>query len=225
MDYLLAQILLYLILAALIGFFIGWIIRSSGFESRMLASENQWRSRHHILQSENNRLQTELDELKQAGMTIQEIKPQIEASSSSSLPFRSRQGSRQPSNVDIGTNKNHPLQNLRDELSQIEKSQSPDQEHQIVETISDTVKTQPLDSRPEITEGSDDDSDDLKLIKGIGPKIESTLNELGIYQFRQIANFTEDNVNWVSQHLRFKGRIERENWIVQAKELISNTKS
>ncbi|MFK8067174.1 MAG: hypothetical protein AB8D52_02920 [Gammaproteobacteria bacterium] len=217
MDYLLAQILLYLILAALIGFFIGWIIRGSGFESRMLTSENQWRSRHHTLQSENNRLQAELDGLNQAGKVTQEINPQIEADSS--LPFRSRQVS-SPSDT-IETAQSHPLQSLRDELSQIEKVQSSNADHHVVETVSIDVEAQPLNSRPEMVEGSDD-SDDLKRIKGIGPKIEATLNELGIYQFRQIANFTEDNINWVNEHLRFKGRIERENWISQANDLINN---
>jgi NADH-quinone oxidoreductase subunit E len=61
--------------------------------------------------------------------------------------------------------------------------------------------------------------DDLKKISGIGPGIEKTLNGLGIYHFRQIAAFTPDNVAWVNQHLRFKGRIEREDWIEQARKL------
>lgn len=62
-------------------------------------------------------------------------------------------------------------------------------------------------------------ADDLKRISGVGPKLEKTLNGLGIYHFSQIAEFTPDNVAWVDRHLRFKGRIERENWIEQAKIL------
>ncbi|MGH6918742.1 MAG: NADH-quinone oxidoreductase subunit E, partial [Geminicoccaceae bacterium] len=61
--------------------------------------------------------------------------------------------------------------------------------------------------------------DDLKTISGIGPAIEKILHELGIYHFRQIADFTPDNVAWVNEHLRFKGRIEREDWIGQARKL------
>ena len=64
-----------------------------------------------------------------------------------------------------------------------------------------------------------DQKDDLKLVSGIGPKIESTLNELGIFHFSQIAAWTGDNVAWVDGYLSFKGRIQRENWISQAKEL------
>ena len=63
------------------------------------------------------------------------------------------------------------------------------------------------------------DVDDLKRIKGVGPVIEKTLNGLGIYQFKQIADFTEDNITWVDKYISFPGRIEREQWVPQAKEL------
>ena len=62
-------------------------------------------------------------------------------------------------------------------------------------------------------------ADDLKKISGVGPGIEKTLNKLGVFHYRQIAAFTPDNIAWVDQHLRFKGRIEREKWIEQAKTL------
>ena len=64
-----------------------------------------------------------------------------------------------------------------------------------------------------------DDADELKRIKGIGPVIEKTLNELGIYQFKQIADFTSDNVAWVDKYISFPGRIDREEWVSQAKAL------
>ncbi len=62
-------------------------------------------------------------------------------------------------------------------------------------------------------------SDDLKKIKGIGPKIEGILNGLGIYHFHQISEWNDDNKAWVDGYLSFKGRIDREQWIQQAKVL------
>ena len=62
-------------------------------------------------------------------------------------------------------------------------------------------------------------ADDLKRIKGIGPKLEGTLNGLGVYHFDQIANWTGAEVAWVDERLSFKGRIEREEWIPQARGL------
>jgi len=62
-------------------------------------------------------------------------------------------------------------------------------------------------------------AEDLKKISGVGPKIEGILNGLGIFHFDQIAAWTPENVAWVDDHLRFKGRIDREDWISQAANL------
>ena len=68
---------------------------------------------------------------------------------------------------------------------------------------------------------SRDGADDLQQIKGIGPKIAGILQELGIQRFEQIATWTPEKVDWVNERLRFKGRIEREEWIPQAKALMA----
>ena len=61
--------------------------------------------------------------------------------------------------------------------------------------------------------------DDLKMISGVGPKIEKTLNELGIYTFAQVAAWKKAEREWVDGYLRFHGRIERDDWVKQAKAL------
>lgn len=62
--------------------------------------------------------------------------------------------------------------------------------------------------------------DDLKLIKGIGPAIEKTLNDLGICRFHQIAEMSEFDIDRVAQQLPgFRSRIYREDWIGQARDL------
>jgi predicted flap endonuclease-1-like 5' DNA nuclease len=63
--------------------------------------------------------------------------------------------------------------------------------------------------------------DDLKRIRGIGVLIEKKLNSLGITSYEQVANWTDADIDRVSQLLDFKGRIERENWIEQARILSS----
>ncbi len=71
--------------------------------------------------------------------------------------------------------------------------------------------------RPAGLDAPKGEPDDLKKIGGVGPKLEGTLNELGIYHFWQIAEFTPDNVAWVDGYLSFKGRIDRDDWIGQAR--------
>ncbi|WP_428646229.1 NADH-quinone oxidoreductase subunit E [Roseibium sp.] len=63
--------------------------------------------------------------------------------------------------------------------------------------------------------------DDLKKLKGVGPKLEATLNELGFYHFDQVAGWGAAEIAWVDSRLKFKGRIERDGWIEQAKILAS----
>jgi len=68
-------------------------------------------------------------------------------------------------------------------------------------------------------DGPDGEPDDLKLILGVGPVLEGKLNELGIYHFWQIAKFEQRDIDLVNDATAFPGRIERDEWIDQAKNL------
>ena len=63
--------------------------------------------------------------------------------------------------------------------------------------------------------------DDLKRIRGVGVLIEKKLNSLAVTTYEQVANWTSADIDRVSQLLDFKGRIERENWVEQARILAS----
>ena len=62
-------------------------------------------------------------------------------------------------------------------------------------------------------------SDDLKRIRGVGVLIEKKLNSLGVMRYDQVANWTQADIERFSDKLDFKGRIERENWVEQARIL------
>jgi len=63
-------------------------------------------------------------------------------------------------------------------------------------------------------------ADDLKMIKGVGPKLEGLLHDLGFYHFDQIAKWSDAEVAWVDDNLEgFRGRVSRDNWVEQAKLL------
>ncbi len=72
---------------------------------------------------------------------------------------------------------------------------------------------------PGLSQARDGNSDDLKRISGVGPKLEETLHGLGIFHFDQVAAWSGDNVAWIDDFLSFKGRIGREDWVAQAKAL------
>jgi predicted flap endonuclease-1-like 5' DNA nuclease len=85
------------------------------------------------------------------------------------------------------------------------------------------------DRSPDSLNGSEVDSeegsfnalrDNLKRIKGVGPAIEKTLNEMGIFRYNQIADMTEYDIDRVARRLKgLRTRIYREDWIGQAREL------
>ncbi|WP_320179139.1 50S ribosomal protein L21 [Roseovarius pacificus] len=62
--------------------------------------------------------------------------------------------------------------------------------------------------------------DDLKQLSGVGPALEKKLHEAGVTTFAQIAAWTEADIADMDEKLSFKGRIEREGWVDQAKELV-----
>ncbi|SDN84899.1 large subunit ribosomal protein L21 [Lutimaribacter pacificus] len=62
-------------------------------------------------------------------------------------------------------------------------------------------------------------ADDLKQLSGVGPALEKKLHEAGVTTFAQIAAWTEEDIAAMDEKLSFKGRIEREGWVDQAKEL------
>lgn len=76
-------------------------------------------------------------------------------------------------------------------------------------------------SEPEPVRRLRGEPDDLKRIRGIGVLIEKKLNSMGITGYDAIANWTAGDIDRVSQSLDFKGRIERENWVEQARILAS----
>lgn len=69
-------------------------------------------------------------------------------------------------------------------------------------------------------------ADDLKRIRGVGPKIETLLHQLGVKRFDQIATWSEQELAWVDEHLEgFKGRATRDDWISQARALALGEKT
>lgn len=71
-----------------------------------------------------------------------------------------------------------------------------------------------------LTAARDGGADDLKQIKGVGPKMEGMLNGMGFFHFDQVAAWTGAEVAWVDANLKgFRGRVSRDNWVDQAKTL------
>ena len=81
------------------------------------------------------------------------------------------------------------------------------------------AKAAPKKAAPKKAAKADAAVDDLKQLSGVGPALEKKLNAAGVTSFAQIAAWTKADVADMDEKLSFKGRIEREGWIAQAKKL------
>lgn len=84
-------------------------------------------------------------------------------------------------------------------------------------------KAEPKKAAPKKA-ASADTADDLKKLSGVGPVLEKKLNEAGVTSFAQIAAWKKKDIEEFDEKLSFKGRIEREGWVDQAKELAKGEK-
>jgi len=109
---------------------------------------------------------------------------------------------------------------LVDQNTSYDEGINEDDSDQPDTVIDDDEQTVEADALVNDSEVADDASDDLKQIKGVGPAIEKTLNDLGIYRFNQIAEMSEYDIDRVAQRMKgFRSRIYREDWVGQARSL------
>jgi len=103
---------------------------------------------------------------------------------------------------------------------QKQKAAPVDSSHDIMERIKSKAANINF---TKIGKGDPSKKDDLKQIKGIGEFVEKKLNALGIYNFKQVANLSGDDIDKVNDAIEFfPGRIKRDNWMGQAKNLFKS---
>ncbi len=106
----------------------------------------------------------------------------------------------------------------------IKPAVSKDQTSEYVEVVEEAAvaaEEAPAEAAAEEAPAASADGDKLTDINGIGPVIEGKLKALGVTTFQQIADFTAEDVERIDGELNFKGRIDREEWISQAKAKIA----
>lgn len=227
------QLFVYLLLAAVLGFALGWLIRggSAGAE----AGEGD-AARLEAAEKQRERLARELDASRAARRDLEVTIERMRAAPADMAgppAGEEMQGRLEQAQADLDV-AHRRIAELEAELGVARRGQD-DAKPRASEPVNEGVALRAAASAavqpgpvggnggagvpPEQLTAPRGTADDLKLISGIGPSIEKMLNGLGIYHFRQIAAFTPENVAWVDRRLRFRGRIAREDWIGQARAL------
>lgn len=105
------------------------------------------------------------------------------------------------------------------------EDESSNDESEAEKTESETDSTSLEDVTFEVLSAPKGSADDLKKISGVGPVLEKKLNSLGIYHYHQIKSFSDEDIAKVDGVLKFKGRIQRDDWITQAAQLDQETQA
>jgi predicted flap endonuclease-1-like 5' DNA nuclease len=178
-GFLISEMVVLILLAALLGLFVGWLI---------------WGRRKVVLDtSEADRLRRELDACKAKHADKDARIAALEA--------------------DVSSAQVQSAETVQAE--EVQPTDAIDYDGDgVIEGENEGVKPATLDA------ARGGVADDLKQIKGIGPKMEKMCNALGFFHFDQIAAWTPDEEAWVNANLEgFKGRVSRYEWIAQAKLL------
>ena len=207
------EIILFLLVAAIIGYITAWLYYRSVYMKKIGAREAELEKREKMireLKEQLDKLQSERDNLERE---LKSVRGEIE---NKNVEIR---------NLDM---KHNALQTLHTEaVEEIEELKiklkaakaSLEEKDDVLVRV---ARRKHLLDYSSFGTATAEEKDNLKMIKGIGPFIEKRLHALEIFTFRQISKFSKKDIDTVNEAIEyFRGRIERDKWLDQAKELLS----
>ena len=192
------EILSFLLGAAVIGYITAWLYNRSVYKKRIKYVESQ----DAEFKSENSRLKTDkknlFKNLHDREREINHMTKEVEA-----LKALHSEAVRELNAMELKNNRGNQLLYEKDEA------------------LVNIAQRKHLLDYKSFGKATETEKDDLKMISGIGPFIEERLHALDIYTFLQISKFTKKDISTINDAIEyFSGRIERDEWVAQAKELV-----
>ena len=193
----------------LVGIGLTWFLLGRAMADEQNARDSAARARIAALQNELAESDAALNETKDRLIAVQLDARAVEAKASP-LQAELAQAKRAAEQAMEQEMRQRELTaQLRDELAALKRGGTP--------KAAPRKAPEPAPAAP--AAGGTAKADDLTVIKGIGKVIEKKLHEMGITSFRQIAAMTPEDAHRVNEAIEFPGRVERENWIEQARTL------
>ena len=199
MTYLLFQMALYMLATLLLGFVLGWYIWGNLFEEGNVLGKLGFVPTDRDSRSADD---GQLAKLRADNSRLQDELAQLNANRA-----------RLENDLDSCRSVRSDLEAKLSSLQSSAPMAAAEQKRSSVVTL--------VGSKPEgLRAPRAGKADDLKKIKGIGPKLEKMLHGMGFYHFDQIAGWGQSELAWVDENLEgFKGRASRDAWIEQARKL------
>lgn len=228
--FVIVELLLFLLLAVLLGLALGWWLQEPRYQNRQNVINDLAREHNHLHDERIQLLHTHAQlraQLVQVHDHYREEKTRLQKSLEDFQRQHATQleemSALQRSQVSVDS---HELDLLRFKNRQLTQqlAETEEQIRQLKQQIEEFSKKQPDPESRDHVQNLHHQlrhlKDDLSRIRGIGPVLEKQLNDLGIYTFQQIADFNEQQIDRIDAHIRFPGRVLRERWIEQARQFI-----
>ncbi len=235
-GFLMGEIWLLLLLAALLGLLAGWFIwgrrtpEDAGEVNRLRAALDACNAKGRDQTARITGLEGDLSAAKAAASESAAKAERAMAANAAAASISAAAVVTQAAPKAAASNGQAPSTAVQPAQAKAAKAASPapaskPDSGKAASAASDAAKStapKAADKPKSLTKARGGKPDDLKLIKGVGPKLEALCNKLGFYHFDQIASWTEKEIAWVDENLEgFKGRVTREDWVQQARDLMN----
>lgn len=218
MYYLIGQILLSLLFTAALGVIAGWLLRGVGVRSQLSAVERERDRERERARALEERVAAAEAQASRAEAAARAAEPQVRRHRDEAAALRERLAQLDSVARSQAERITDLSRRLREKEEELERRASATTEPAQPRRAS---RPRPAASPPaELLTERPPQPDRLQAIAGIGPVLERVLNELGIYRFKQLARMTPDNIEWLASRIDwFPQRIQREDWVGQARRL------
>jgi predicted flap endonuclease-1-like 5' DNA nuclease len=241
MGYLLTEIVVYLVIAGLIGFAFGWAVRDGVldkyFDKVIELIKKAWAAIKSLFTKIKSYF-SNLELFKKSDKTKENVKSDTKDEDEKFCLITKVKELWNTYYLTLTTSKK-VVKEAKEEVKEttpekVAKVEEPAKEDTVEETVAkeveaevatstETVEVIDDASKPTLfTETPTEGADKLSALKGIGPVLEKKLNELGVYTYAQIASWDSEQEVWIGTQMAFPKRVTKEEWVKQAKELVKN---
>ncbi len=227
-GFLMGEIWLLLLLAALLGLLAGWFIwgrrtpEDAGEVNRLRAALDACNAKGRDQTARITGLEGDLSAAKAAASESAAKAERAMAANAAAASISAAAVVTQADPKAAASNGQAPSAEAKPAQAKAAKAASPAPASKPDSGKAASAAPKAADKPKSLTKARGGKPDDLKLIKGVGPKLEALCNKLGFYHFDQIASWTEKEIAWVDGNLEgFKGRVTREDWVQQARDLMN----
>jgi predicted flap endonuclease-1-like 5' DNA nuclease len=221
MGYLLTEIVVYLVIAGLIGFAFGWLVRDGAldkyFDKLIGFIKMIWSSIIGLFGKVKELWNAYYLTLTTSKKVVEEPNAEVQETKEEVAPAKVAEVIKEEVKIEEPLVEEPKAEVLEETVTEIAK------DVEVLKVEEPKVSTSEETNSPVLlTEAPESGADKLSSIKGIGPVLEKKLNELGVYSFEQIASWDAAQELWIGTQMAFPKRVTKEEWVKQAKELLKN---